>query len=154
VFNGALSQRARDVSNRADAWIVAVAPTQLLQGAMAGAGGNIPQGMPQANLFQTVQDVTLGIRFGAANVTLTGEASTQSPKDAQALADVLRFLSSMVQANRNGANGEKAAALVDAAKFTSDGPVIRLTVDIPEKQAEELFVPTANRPRLKARAAR
>ena len=135
-LSAALKQKALDTSARNDAWIVSVTPIADLLAA-AGAGAN----MQQVNLLQTVQQLALGLKFGASTVKLTGEAMTRTNEDAQALADVLRFLASMAQANAKGPDAARASALVDAAKFSAEGTVMRLTLELPETQVEEMFQP-------------
>jgi hypothetical protein len=128
-----LKQKAIDTSAVNDAWVVSVTPLGDLLSA-AGAGN-----VQQLNMLQTVRQVAAGVKFGASTVKLTGEAVTKSNEDAQALADVMRFLASMVQARANGPDAARAAALVDAAKFSAEGSVMRLTLELPESQVEEML---------------
>jgi len=145
-ISGDLRQKALDASSLNDAWVVTVTPLADLLSS-TGAGANFQQ----ANLLQTVQQLAAGLKFGGSSVTLTGEAVTRSNEDAQALVDILRFLVSMAQANTKGPNAARASSIIDAAKFSTDGAVMRLIVEMPEKQIEEMLKPPAPRNRAAVR---
>jgi len=138
-LSAALRQKALEASTSNDAWIVTLTPlTELLAGSGAAVGAVSAQ---QANLFQTVQQLAGGLKFGASTVRLTGEAVTRSNEDAQALADILRFLASMAQSNAKGPNAARASSLIDAAKFSAEGAVMRLSVELPESEIEQMIKP-------------
>jgi hypothetical protein len=137
-----LRQKAIDASSHSDVWVVTTTPLVELLAANPAAAS-----FQQANLFQTVQQLAGGLKFGGATVTLTGEAVTRSNEDAQALVDILRFLASMAQANAKGPDAARASSIIDAAKFSAEGVVMRLTVELPEKQIEEMLKPAAPRNR-------
>ena len=92
-------------------------------------------------LLQSVVATSGGVKFAPAGATASVEALTNTSQDAQALADVLRFATSMVQMNRNNPAGGKLASLADSATFTANGSVMRLTVSLPEQQLEKLLMP-------------
>jgi hypothetical protein len=141
-----LRQKAVDASARNDAWVVTVTPLADLLSATPGTAN-----FQQVNLFQTVQQLAGGLKFGGSTITLTGEAVTRSNEDAQALVDILRFLVSTAQANAKGPNAARASSIIDAAKFSAEGVVMRLTVEMPEKQVEEMIKPPARRNRAAVR---
>lgn len=142
-FSGPLAEQAREISKADDAWFVSGAPSSFLAGKLPAAGGN-GAGFNPANVLQTVVQTAGGAKFNAAGITLSLEALTRSPQDAQSLSDVLRFVLSLVQMNRNGnpAAG-KAASIADSATFSASGPLLRLSVTLPEQQVEQLLMPAA-----------
>jgi hypothetical protein len=129
-FAGPLAQQAQIASGANDAWLTTLTPlAQFMQGA------NTP--LPPA-LLQTVGGISAGVHFDAAAVTLQGEIITPSEKDAHSMADTLKFLAAMLQANK--AQNPQAAALLQSAQFTTIGPVMRMILSVPEQQMEQIFV--------------
>jgi hypothetical protein len=143
-FNGALAQRAGEVSGQYQAWFVASSVDELANNFGAGGGG-----LP-ANAMQSILTAAGGLKLTADAVTVALEAVTRTDKDAQSLVDVVKFLASMVQTNRGtDANSQRAATLVDTASITSNGPTMRVSMAIPEKDVEQMLAtqPKANRNR-------
>lgn len=138
-LTGALAQKARELSNQYDAW---VATTDSLSSLVAThVPNNISQTNP--NLFQAIQQFSGGLRFGQASVSLGAEAVTRSSQDAQALADLLRFVASMAQNREPNAVGPNPGALLSSAQFTTEGATTRISVEVPEKELEQLLAPKA-----------
>jgi hypothetical protein len=124
VFSGPLAQKASDVSAASQAWFATLTPP-----------GELLNGNPQTNFLQAVVAASGGVSFGADAVTITADAVTRSQQDAQALADVMRFMLSMI-----GANNPKAAPLQNAAPvFLANGAVMHASLSLPEQQVEQLF---------------
>lgn len=139
VFSGPLAQKAAAASTANDAWFATATPSTFLAGKVPGGNAN---GLNAMNLLQSVVQTSGGVKFAAAGATASLEAVTNTSQDAQALADVLRFVTSMVQMNRNSnAASGRAASLADAATVTASGPVMRVSVMLPEQQLEQLFMP-------------
>jgi hypothetical protein len=136
VFNGPLAVKAQEVSGSNQAWAATFTPLSEVIPGLAGVTG---ASAPQANLLQAITGVSVGLRLGASDVTLKGEAVTRSDKDAQALVDVVHFLMSMAQANRANPQGGNVATLADSASVTAKGASMLLTVTVPEQQLEQLF---------------
>jgi hypothetical protein len=151
VFSGPLAQKAAGAGAANDAWFATATPSTFLAGKLPGAGAN---GLNPMNLLQSVVETSGGVKFAPAGATASVEAVTNTSQDAQALADVLKFLTSMVQMNRNNnpASG-RAASLADAATVTASGPVMKLTVSLPEQQLEQLLMPAQGAPKAKRVAA-
>lgn len=136
-FSGPLAQQAQIASGANDAWLTTLTPLgQFVKGA------NTP--LPPA-LLQTVGGISAGVHFDTAAVTLQGEVSTPSEKDAQSMADTLKFLAAMLQANKN--QNPQAAALLQSAQFTTIGPVMRMSLSVPEQQMEQIFVLPGAKPK-------
>ena len=136
-FAGPLAQQAQIASGANDAWVTTLTPlAQFMKGA------NTP--LPPA-LLQTIAGISAGVHFDSAAVTLLGEVSTPSAKDAQSMADGLKFLAAMLQANKN--RNPQAATLLQGAQFTADGPLMRISLSVPEQQMEEIFVLPGAKPK-------
>jgi hypothetical protein len=136
-FTGPLAQQAQIASGANDAWVTTLTPL-----AQFVKGTNTP--LPPA-LLQTIAGISAGVHFDAGAVTLLGEVSTPSAKDAQSMADGLKFLAAMLQANKN--RNPQAATLLQGAQFTAEGPVMRISLSVPEQQMEEIFVLPGAKPK-------
>lgn len=148
----AVLAKIRTLSAQNDAWFMTTGPLSdffsgkiadpNLKGAMAG------------NLLQAVLQANGGIKFSADSVRINGEALTRSDKDAQALADVIRFIAGLVQMNKdNDPNASKIASLLDTMQVSTDAATMRMSLNIPESMVEKLFVPPTGGP-VKARGAK
>src|SRR5579863_10359958 len=136
-FAGPLAQQAQVASGANDVWLTTLTPlAQFMKGA------NPP--LPPA-LVQTVGGISAGVHFEAGAVTLVGEVSTPSEKDAQSMADTMKFLAAMLQANTS--QNPQAAALLQSAQFTTVGLAMRLSLSVPEQQMEQIFVLPGAKPR-------
>jgi hypothetical protein len=149
VFSGPLADRARQISIASDAWLASLAPPAALTNAAQTAA----QLGPFQNLLQSAVQLSAGVKFAAAQVTLSAEVVARSAQDAQAMADVLRFLASMLQTSRSGPNASpntsKTPSLADAAQISSSGSAMHLVISVPEQQMEQLFVPDSTQPNSK-----
>jgi len=110
--------------------------------------------LAESALFGDTTSRQLGATLSRIDIALDSTASleavTNTSQDAQALADVLRFLTSMVQMNRNSSAATgRAASLADSATVTATGPVMRVTVMLPEQQLEQLLMPAQAAPKAK-----
>jgi hypothetical protein len=142
VFAGALADKARQISSLNDAWLASLTPPAALTGgaatgaAAAGAPQNSQLG-PVQNLLQSALQFSAGLKFAATQATLSAEVVARSAQDAQSMADVLKFLTGMLQqANPNAA---KTPSLADAAKIYVSGSAMHLVLSVPEQQLEQFF---------------
>jgi hypothetical protein len=138
----------RRVSAEGDAWFVSLVPGSQL----SADSTNVTVHGQQFNgaLIQSVLQSSGWIRFGDT-IQVNLQAVTRSEKDAQSLADVVRFLSSMVQTQKE--NQPQAAALaqaLNAMQLRTDGNTMEMSLDLPEKAAEQLMHPG---PRVRPAAA-
>jgi hypothetical protein len=133
-FGGSLAQRATEVSGLYQAWFVASSVDELANN-FGAAGGGLP-----ANAFQSILTAAGGLKLTADAVTVALEAVTRTDKDAQSLADVVKFLAGMVHTGANdNPNAARAATLVDSASITATGPMMRISMAIPEKDVEQML---------------
>jgi len=144
VFSGPLADQARVISAADDAWFVSSVPGSFLAGKLPSATGPNANGFNPGNMLQSVVQTAGGAKFVPEGIKLSLEALTRSNQDAQSLADVLRFGLSLLQMNRNNnPNAGKAASIADTATFSASGPMMRVSVTLPEQQVEQLFIPSA-----------
>jgi hypothetical protein len=152
VFSGPLVERARLIGGASDAWLASLTPPAGSLGLSPGALG------PFGNVLQAALQLSAGLKFSAAEVTLSADVLTRSAQDAQSMADLLRFAATLLQGNRShGGDSPKspdspgapagAPSLADAAKITSSGSVTHLVVSVSEKELERIFLSSPGQPK-------
>jgi hypothetical protein len=132
ALNPDLESRIEAVGSDNDAWFVALGQTGALAQHMLNEAG------PQAQAFKSVTQSSGGIRFGQV-IQASVQATTRSAQDANALADVVRFLASMVQMRSQ--EDPRAAILAPALNsmaLDTAGNTLHFSVSIPEKSLEQL----------------
>jgi len=137
-LNPDLLAKINALSGSADAWFVSIVPgTTVLPEALGGSSNN-GNGTSQAAAIQSIVESTGSVRFGD-EISLSFEAQTRSDKDATSLADVVRFVASLIQMRRDSDPhlGPLATAL-DNMKLNASGNTMTLAVSMPEKDFEEL----------------
>jgi hypothetical protein len=122
----AVAAKAAEVSKANDIWVLlhAAPSTFVPAGAIQG---------PMGDLVQSIEQVTLGLKFGS-DIVLALDAVTHTPKDAEGLAGAVRMFSGMAAANQQG--NKQVAALLQRLKVDSDGNTAKLSLAIPEAEAE------------------
>jgi hypothetical protein len=131
TVNSALAPEAASLQNLYDAWVVAAGVFTPPVSARTPAA-------PAAALA-AIQKTRAGVQFGT-NVRFTGEAVTRSDKDAQALVDVVRFMASMLQLNRND-NGQSQLIepILNSMELRAEANTVKMSVSIPEADLEQLL---------------
>jgi len=89
--------------------------------------------------FKGIEQAAMGVRFGAEFMELTAETISKTEKDATSIADVVRFLSTMVQMNREKPEVKAFATALDAMKLTTDAKTTTLTISLPMAEMEQMF---------------
>jgi len=131
---GSWSSQAQTLSQDNDFWFLTNGPISGLTSVMPN--GQAGPGMQNAQMFQSVTGASGGLKFGA-NVVFTADAVTRSDKDAQALADVLRFLSGMLQTNKStNPTAAQLSALLSSLVLSTNANVLHLSLTVPEAQLE------------------
>jgi hypothetical protein len=134
--SGDLLAKVQEVSAKNDFWFVTVVPISEFAGAMPNPNLN---GAMKGDLLAAIHQASGGIRFGDT-VTISGEAVTRSPKDAQALSDVFRFLASLIQLNsENNKVAGQVSTLLDNMDLKTSANVMTMSLAIPEQQLEQLL---------------
>jgi hypothetical protein len=135
----ALAAMVNQLSNSLDAWSVSTAPLAAL------AGQKFPDatlnGLLNSDVLKSIQQTSAGVKLGAI-VQLSAQLVASSSQSAASLADVLRFLESMVQANAPASSAAAITSLVQSLNVQADGNNVNLALSIPEEQLEG-FVRTA-----------
>ncbi|MGA2185915.1 MAG: hypothetical protein ABSH47_23085 [Bryobacteraceae bacterium] len=132
----AASQDASGAAN--DVWLVTLVPlSEFVPKAPEASPGGTPQNIAA---FQTVQQASAGVRFTAADVRLAAQLVMRSDKDAQAMADVIRFLVTMVQSHRerDPVTGN-LTSLLSAMTLNTNTNVTQVALVLPEAQVEQLL---------------
>jgi hypothetical protein len=78
------------------------------------------------------------VRFGSV-VDLAGELSMRSAQDATALADLVRFIVSMVRANAAQPGVDELSKIADSLQLATSGEMMKFSLSITEAQLEKLL---------------
>jgi hypothetical protein len=117
--------KAQDMSRENDVWMVTSLPvSQLAEKMPENAPGQL-NGMMKGDMFRSVEQASMGVKFAATMLHLTMEAAVRSDKDATAMADVARFLAGI-------------ASAFDSMKLTTQARNVRLTMSMPQAEIEKL----------------
>lgn len=141
-INPALATRVQALSTTEDAWSVSLASlASMLPGGLnpSGAAGNTTGNPgPALQFVRNIQSSSGGVKFGAT-IDVTGQAVTDTPQNATALADLVRMISSLVSmsAAQNPQAGQ-AVQILQSLKVSADGSAVNLSLSIPEAQVESL----------------
>lgn len=131
-----LAGRINDYSARYDAWVISTVPLNKFA---ADVPDKQMSGAMKGNMVQSVEQVIGGVRFGEM-IEVAGEAITRSEKDAQALVDVVKFLTGMVQLNREKQpDAERFAKLLELLTVKTSGVSVLLNLSVPEADMEQLI---------------
>lgn len=128
---------SRDASGAAnDFWFVTLVPlSEIAPKPAPGAPGN-----PQMNALQSIQQASGGARFTADNVSVAAQLVMRSDKDAQSMADVIRFLTGMLQQHRGkDSPASTVAALLNTLTINTSANVTQVALVLPEAQLEQLL---------------
>lgn len=144
-LSAAMRGRINEWSSKYDAWFVS--PTALNDLGIGKSGSN--QVMPQ-NGFSTdaIREASAGVKFGA-DLQIGGETVARSDKDAQAMADVLRFVASMIRLNAKPGM-ESALRIADSLKVEVNGTVTKFSLVVPEEEWNKVL----DKPKQKTARAR
>jgi hypothetical protein len=127
-----LKSKISAIGKSNDAWFVSLVGGSFLAD---HAGPNAP---PQAKALQGVVQSSGGVRLGSM-IETTFDALTRSPQDATSLSDVIRFMASMVQMQRqNDPRAGILATALDGMTLENSGTAVHFAVSMPEKSLEQL----------------
>ncbi len=140
-LDAARASRARSLSQANDVWMITSTPNMAMRQKPATAGGN--PGSPLAGLngdfLKSVDQAAIGLRFVPGNVELNMEAQAKTEKDAGALADVVRFLTKMVQMNRDSEEARTLATALEGMQISQDTKTLRIKLALPQDQLEKMM---------------
>lgn len=130
--------KVQSMSKSNDIWAVTSIPVAELSSAMPGGNG-AAGGMMGGDAFKGIEQAAMGVRFGTEAMELTAETVSKTEKDATGIADVVRFLATMVQMNREKPEVKAFAVALDAMKLTTDARTTTLTISLPMAEMEQMF---------------
>lgn len=135
ILDADLKSKIQSVGAANDAWFVSMVSGATLLGSHPGQQQD---GASQAQALKSVVQSSGGVKFGS-NIETTVDAVTRSDRDAQSLSDVIRFMASMVQMQRQ--SDPKAGILANALNgmtLQNTGSAVHFAVTMPEKSLEQL----------------
>lgn len=136
AIDPALQALIGKVSQANDAWFASLLSGSYLTQHLNGATGNSMKSQAQA--LQSVHQAAGGLQFGDP-IQLTFDAVTRSPKDATSLADIFRFMASLVQMGRQqNPQADMLASALDGMVLNTSDNNFHMNLAIPEKSLEQL----------------
>ena len=142
VLDARLTKEIELASNENDIWFASVVSGAFLGRQLESATPQQKSGAgPQFSKSQALESIRVsrgGVALGDT-VKLTFDAETRSPQDATSVADVVRFVSSMLQTQRQ--NDPRAAILasaLDGMELKTEGSNVHVSIALPEKSLEQL----------------
>jgi hypothetical protein len=127
-----LLSKINSIGGSNDAWYVSLIGGSFLADHIG------KDGAPQAKALQGVVQSSGGVKLGST-IDATFDATTRSPQDATALSDVIRFIASMVQMQRqNDPRAGVLATALDGMTLENSGSSVHVSVSMPEKSLEDL----------------
>ncbi len=138
-----------DLSAKYDFWFVTLVPVSEFAGFLPDA--NMNQAL-QGNLFQAILQANGGVKFGAQDTALGAEFVTRTEKDAAALADVMKFLAGLLQANKGkNQTATQVSALLDTIQVQATGTTVTMALTVPEASIEQILDSATTRQRAKVK---
>jgi len=132
----ALAAEVGQLSGSLDAWSISTVPL-----AMLASNRKLPDEqlntLLNSDLLKSIQETSGGIKFGQT-VQFSGQAVADTSENATALANVVRFLGNMLQANAPASTAAAIAALIQSLSVQTDGNTLILAAALPESQLESL----------------
>jgi len=149
TFTGALAQTAVQVSASNSAWFATATPlSDFMSSRQSGNLGPVAQ----SGLIQNITSASGGVQFGSTAITVSADAVANSPQNAQALVDVLKFFVSMIAGNANAPAG--VTSIANSAQFSVTGSTAHISLLLPEAQVEQLLMPQNSKRKPRASAQR
>lgn len=134
-LDSALAGKVNQVSTSQDAWAASILPVSSL-------ARRVPEpnvsGALQGDLLKAIESAAGGVTFGS-DIQVIAEATTKSAPDATALADVVKFLASLVQLNAPKGLGPGIAAALQSMSIATESNTVKVSLSIPEAELEKLI---------------
>jgi hypothetical protein len=122
----AMKLQAAEAAKTDDIWMVLHAAPAAFAPDAAGAG-------PAAEFLKSIQRASLGVKFGT-DIVVSFRAVTHNPQEAENLVTALRLLTGLAAASQK--EHPQVAELVKRLKLDTEGDAARLSLAIPEAEAE------------------
>jgi hypothetical protein len=131
VLDPALQSKIDAAGSENDIWFATVTSSDFLAKHLTSENGN-------AKVLQSVVQSSGGAKLGPM-IDVTFHAVTRSAQDANALADVIHFMASMVQMQRqNDPRAGLVASSLDTMTVRTQGEEVHFAMSMPEKNLEQL----------------
>ena len=141
-LDAARTSQAQLLSRSNDLWMISTSLKGVFgsnsQARANKQGSASPMGL-NADFMKAVEQAAVGLRFVPGSVELNMEAMAKTEKDAGALADVVRFLTNMVQLNRDQEETRAFALALDGMLVTQDAKTLRIKLALPQDQLEKIM---------------
>ena len=145
---GGIFDTAQTVSSQNSFWFVTQVPLSQFSSVIPN-----PSGTANNNVLAGISQASGGINFGDT-VTISTQAVARSDKDAQALVDVVRFFTSLVQMNKQqNPEAGQVVGLLNNLQTSTSGNVATISLAIPEQQLEQLLQMTQQSHQARGKAA-
>lgn len=132
TLNPVLEVQVNQWSTSEDAWAVAATPLSALK---PPANASHPPNPAVQAAVQNIQQAAGGVKFGDP-IVLTGQAQTDTDQNATALANVVKFVANVAQAQAQQ-NNPALAAILPSLMVMASGNLVNFSLDVPESQAEQ-----------------
>jgi len=135
TLDAKLAAKVQEVSNKYDAWMVSLSPISNFAGHVPDKNLN---GVLKGDVMQGIDMTSGGVSFGST-VQVYAEAVTRSDKDAQSLMDVAKFLTGMIQVNREKAEVNQLATILDSLDVKVVSNTVSMSLAVPEANLEKMI---------------
>ncbi len=129
-----LASKAAALRASHDAWGVSVLPPNTW-------AQRIPDqkmgGMLQGDVIKSIEQTSGGVKFGTI-IEISGEAISQTEKDANTLAEVVRFFANMLQMNAPQPAAQ-FASLLKTLNVSTESRTVKISLSIPELDLENII---------------
>ena len=129
----ALSARITQLSAAEDAWVLSTVPaSKILPAGAASAGAS--RGFSTQNILQNVQRVSGGVKFGKF-ATVSAQAQADTPETAQLLANTVKLLMNLMQAQAQQIAPDSAQSLV----VDPEGNMLSLSFHLTDAEFRKMY---------------
>ncbi len=133
-----LVNKVNELSSLYDFWGVSTIPATEWTGTVP-VPDEKASGVMKGDMFRAISETSGGVRFGN-DIEISGEAVTRSAKDATALADVIRFLTGLVQMNAQDPKVAGVSKFLQTMELSTDGNTMKMSLRVPEAEVEKLIL--------------
>jgi len=124
-----LTSKLQELSSRFDVWGVSLGPISSLS-----------DKLPNSDALKSVEEFSGGMKFGTT-LQISAEVRSRTEKDANSLADVLRFFAGMMQSSKTG------AAKTGSLDVTVQARTVKFSLVVPQEQLTKTIQASRQKPR-------
>lgn len=127
-FGGALAAKASAAGAAGDVWFATVSPADQFMKSTA---------LPMPGILKPVLETSVSVQFSDVGAVATGEFTTSSTQQAQALLAMAKFVSALAAAE--GKANPDAPNTLSSMQFAVHGTALDVTLPIPEQALEQMY---------------